>query len=144
MSINNSDLDIWIENEWNVLFQGKHGVGKTATVMAAFNRHDLNWKYFSAATMDPWVDFIGIPKEKMDEDTGESHITLVQPKGLREVEALFLDELNRAPKKVRNAVMELIQFRSINGIPFPNLKFIWAAINPDDEEDADTRYGVGS
>jgi hypothetical protein len=38
--------------------------------------------------------------------------------------------------------MELIQFRSINGTPFPNLKFIWAAINPDDEEMADSSYDV--
>jgi|AntRauTorcE11897_2_1112592.scaffolds.fasta_scaffold00078_51 hypothetical protein len=91
--------------------------------------------------MDPWVDFIGIPKEQEEAD-GSSYIALVQPKGLHQVEALFMDELNRAPKKVRNAVMELIQFKSINGIPFPNLRFIWAAVNPDDEEDADTSYDV--
>ena len=42
----------------------------------------------------------------------------------------IFDELNRAKPKVRNAVMELIQFRSINGIKFNNLRMIWAAINP--------------
>jgi hypothetical protein len=36
MAVNNADLDLWIENDWNVLFQGKHGVGKTATVIEAF------------------------------------------------------------------------------------------------------------
>ena len=30
--------------------------------------------------------------------------------------------------------MELIQFKSINGRVFPNLKIVWAAINPEDEE----------
>jgi hypothetical protein len=30
--------------------------------------------------------------------------------------------------------MELIQFKSINGHKFPKLRFIWAAINPDDDE----------
>jgi hypothetical protein len=30
--------------------------------------------------------------------------------------------------------MELIQFKSINGRKFPNLKVVWAAINPDDHE----------
>ncbi len=30
--------------------------------------------------------------------------------------------------------MELIQFKSINGRKFPNLKAVWAAINPADEE----------
>jgi len=79
--------------------------------------------------MDPWVDFIGVPKEQSD-DKGQ-FLDLVRPKDFRddEVEALFFDEYNRAPKKVQNAVMELIQFRSINGRKFSNLRFIWAAIN---------------
>lgn len=141
MSFDQNKLDFYISQEVNVLFRGKHGVGKTAMVKEAFEKAGLDWRYYSAATMDPWVDFIGIPKEQTDE-AGNSHIGLVLPKGLHEVEALFMDELNRAPKKVRNAVMELIQFRSINGTPFPNLKFIWAAINPDDEEAADTSYDV--
>ena len=44
-----------------------------------------------------------------------------------------MDEFSRAHKKVRNAVMELIQFKSINGRKFKNLKIVWAAINPDDD-----------
>jgi hypothetical protein len=31
--------------------------------------------------------------------------------------------------------MELLQFKSINGRPFKNLRLIWAAINPDEEGD---------
>ena len=34
--------------------------------------------------------------------------------------------------------MELIQFKSINGKKFNNLRFIWAAVNPDDPEDVVT------
>jgi len=51
------------------------------------------------------------------------------------VEAIFIDEYNRSHKKIRNATMELIQFKSINGRKFPNLKVVWAAINPNEEED---------
>ena len=144
MNINDKEIDFWIENGLNVLFEGRHGVGKTAMVTEAFDRNGLNWRYFSAATMDPWVDFIGVPKEKVDESTGESFIELIRPMGFHDgkVEALFFDELNRAPAKVRNAVMELIQFKSINGKKFPNLKFVWAAINPEDEKDSDTSYDV--
>jgi hypothetical protein len=40
--------------------------------------------------------------------------------------------VHNSPKKVRNAVMELLQFRSINGKRFNNLRFVWVAINPDD------------
>ena len=180
MSINSQKLDFWIENEQNVLFVGKHGVGKTAIVKDAFERHNLSYKYFSASTMDPWVDFIGVPKEKklglvseqmslikdltnLDkslavewilnnwrlteaaankvinhvlEDNKSSYLDLIRPEAFAtgDVEALFFDEFNRSPKKVRNAVMELIQFKSINGYRFPKLKLIWAAVNPEDDD----------
>lgn len=131
-----ANIDFWIKNGYNVLFRGKHGVGKTATILESFGRNNLKWQYFSASTMDPWVDFIGVPKERIDEN-GNSYLDLVRPKHFQEdkVEAIFLDEFNRSSKKVRNAVMELIQFKSINGKKFNNLKIIWAAINPEDDED---------
>lgn len=174
-------LDFWVKHNKNVLFIGKHGVGKTAMVKETFDRHGLNWRYFSASTMDPWVDFIGVPREKTDNklpeqfeilkelasldvalakewvesnwklgpdsaqrvvdhtinrEQGLTYLDLVRPQTFAagEVEALFFDEYNRSPKKVRNAVMELIQFKSINGMKFPNLKIVWAAINPDEDE----------
>lgn len=133
--LNDSNIDFWIKNNLNVLLRGKHGVGKTARILEAFKRHNLKFQYFSASTMDPWVDFIGVPKEKIDEN-GNSYLDLVRPKVWQDdsVQAIFLDEFNRSSKKVRNAVMELIQFKSINGKVFKNLKFVWAAINPEDEE----------
>ncbi len=141
--ISESKLKFWIENNQNVLFVGKHGVGKTARVLNAFEESKLKWLYFSASTLDPWVDFIGIPKEVKDAN-GNSYIDLVRPKAFAEddVEAIFLDEYNRSPKKVRNAVMELIQFKSINGKKFKNLRIIWAAINPDEEGDGEEGYDV--
>jgi len=128
-------LDFWLKNNLNVLLIGPHGVGKTARVLDAFERAKLRYRYFSAATMDPWVDFVGIPKEVKD-DKG-SYLELVLPKDLRDdnIDALFFDEFNRSHKKVRNAVMELIQRKSINGRKFHNLRVVWAAINPDDEEE---------
>lgn len=140
--IDDKKLDFYIEHDYNVLMRGRHGVGKTAIIKAAFERAGLNWKYFSASTMDPWVDFVGVPEKVTDED-GRSYIDLVRPKNFQndEVEAIFLDEFNRAKPKVRNAVMELIQFKSINGVPFRNLRMIWCAINPEDDE-ADLHYDV--
>ena len=119
------------ENDFNVLLVGGHGVGKTAMVKEVFDDLGWTWKYFSASTIDPWVDLVGVPKEK------DGVLELVRPASLDfdNVEAIFLDEYNRAPKKVRNAVMELIQFGSINGKKFPKLKVVMAAINPDDDDD---------
>lgn len=129
-------LKVYVQHGKNVLFVGKKGVGKTSIVRALWDVEGLNYKFFSAATMDPWVDFLGIPREQVGDD-GEKYIDLVRPKEFQDdtIEALFFDEFNRAPKKVRNAVMELIQFKSINGKKFSNLKVVWAAINPEDDED---------
>jgi len=136
LSVKDETMDQWIKNENNVLLAGLQGVGKTAMIKAAFERNGLNWRYFSAATMDPWTDFVGVPKERTNEK-GESYLDFVLPKDFADdsVEALFFDEFNRAPKKVRNAVMELMQFKSINGRHFKNLKVVWAAVNPKDSED---------
>lgn len=84
--------------------------------------------------MDPWIDFIGVPKTV--HKNGQDVLELVKPQEFAndEIEAIFFDEFNRAPSKVINAVMELIQFKSINGKRFNNLKVVWAAINPYDEE----------
>lgn len=128
-------LEHFIDIGFNVLLEGTHGLGKTAIIKKAFEKKGLKWKYFSAATMDPWIDFIGVPKTVTRPD-GEEELILVKPREFAndEVEAIFFDEFNRAPDKVINAVMELIQFRSINGKPFHNLKVVWVAINPYDED----------
>jgi hypothetical protein len=85
--------------------------------------------------MDPWVDFVGVPRPLKRRD-GKTVLELVRRPELvdEEVDALFIDEFNRAPAKVRNAAMELLQFQSVNGHRFNRLKTVWAAINPGDEE----------
>jgi hypothetical protein len=134
-----SKLDFWFKNNRNVLFVGKHGTGKTSQIKSCFERngleHGKTYLYFSASTLDPWVDLVGVP-EKTTDSEGNTYLELVRPKALSkgDVVAIFFDEFNRSVKKVRNAVMELMQFKSINGLVFPNLKCVWAAINPEDDE----------
>jgi hypothetical protein len=119
----------------NVLLEGKHGTGKTSLIQKVFGDNCKHWLYFSGSTLDPWVDFIGVPKEI--EKNGEHVLSFVLPEKMADnkVEAIFIDEYNRSHKKIRNGVMELIQFKSINGRKFPNLKVVWAAINPSDDDD---------
>jgi GTPase SAR1 family protein len=133
-------LRLYLKLNKNVLLEGRHGVGKTAIIEKIFNENfgENGWIYFSSSTLDPWVDLIGIPKESISKNT--SYLDFVLPKRMIDtnLQAIFFDEYNRSHKKIRNATMELIQFKSINGRKFPNLKVVWAAINPsDDEEDYD-------
>lgn len=130
-------LEYYAKLNYNVLMIGLHGIGKTAITKAVFNKmYGTKWRYFSAPTLDPWVDFVGVP-ETVTDANGKRWLELVRPKFIAEdqVEALFFDELNRSSDKVQNAIMELTQFKTINGFPLANLKVIWGAINPADDED---------
>jgi len=131
-------LKFWYEHGLNVMLIGKHGVGKTQKMLKALEGLDLvlgkDFLYFSAATLDPWVDFVGVPKETSVD--GETFLDLVRPRIWNDnIKVIILDEFNRAPKKVRNAVMELVQFKSINGMKINSLKCIWVAENPSDDEE---------
>lgn len=114
------------EKGYNVLFIGSHGVGKTTIVMELAKKMGLKVKYFSASTLDPFTDIIGIPAPDKETNT----LKFYQPLDLKEADLVFFDELNRSHPKVQNAVLELIQFKSINGNKFPKLKCVWAAMNP--------------
>jgi MoxR-like ATPase len=122
-------LDQWVQLGVNVLLIGEKGVGKTQRVIDAFKRNNLKFAYFSGSTLDPWIHLIGIPKVRGAE--GQEKMDFILPSNLDEdIEALFIDEYNRTHKLVKNALLELQQFKSINGRKFPKLKMVWAAINP--------------
>jgi len=136
----NDTLDQWIKNNCNVLIHGLHGIGKTSLVFDAFNRQ--GWKlgtdylYFSAPTMDPHTDIYGVPFVSTN-SSGVKVLEMIRPANINNLslKAIFIDEVNRSHKKIRNALMELIQFKSINGTPFPSLRVVWAAVNPDSDDD---------
>jgi hypothetical protein len=131
------------KNNFNVLLIGHAGVGKTSMVKSVFESLNIKYLYYSCPTMDPWVDFVGVPHEVQDEN-GVKYLDLVRPKAFAydEVEAIFMDEYNRSNQKIRNSVMELMQFKSINGKKFNNLKLVWAAINPSQDDGSGKKYDV--
>jgi hypothetical protein len=126
-------LKLAIESEYNILLSGIHGIGKTYAVMQAVE--DLGWKmkYYSTATLDPYVDLVGVPVPS--ELEGENPVLkMVRPREIDEVDVVFFDELNRADPRTLNAVLEAVQFRTINGEPLKNLKCVIGAINPAGED----------
>ena len=119
----------------NVMLMGKHGVGKTAAIIAACKRRGWTLWYKSAPLMDPDIDFGGIPVPNKKTQTLDF---FVQPQ-LFEAEVIFLDELNRAPQRTLNMIFEIVQFRTINGKPLPRLKAIHTGINPPGEGQYDVQ-----
>jgi MoxR-like ATPase len=123
-------LQIYAENNLNVLLIGPHGIGKTTMVMQIADTLGVKLKYYSASTLDPWADLVGIPKPVEETES----LKYYRPQDLEEAEFVFFDELNRAHPRVLNAVLEIIQFKRINGKPLKNLRMVWAAINPPGED----------
>ena len=110
----------------NVLLVGSHGIGKSSIVKALAEELNLKLQYYSASTLDPWADLVGIPVP----DKERRVVDFYRPTGIQEAEFIFFDELNRAHPKVLQTLLEIIQFKSINGIKLKNLKMVWGAINP--------------
>jgi hypothetical protein len=125
----------------NVLMCGLSGVGKTTLIIETFTKlygeMNVDWMMFNGGTVDPWLNFIGIPKTVINA-RGEEVTRIIPPESFPStVRAIFFDEINRAPDSVQNGLMELIHTKSINGRKFDNLEVVWGAINP-----AEDRYKV--
>jgi hypothetical protein len=112
----------------NVLLEGDHGVGKSSILFGVARDLGLQMKYFSASTLDPFADLVGVPLPMTDGRT--PCLLYLRPDSIQQAEVMFFDEFNRAHPKVLNAVFEIIQFHTINGEPLPRLRCVVAAINP--------------
>lgn len=136
VKLTDNKIDQWIKLGQNVLIIGEKGTGKTTCVLEGFKRNKLKYSYFSGSTLDPWIHLLGIPKVK--EVDGKERMEFILPVNLDDdIEALFIDEYNRVPPLVANALLELQQFKSINGRKFPKLKLVWGAINPPNDPNSD-------
>lgn len=133
--LSSNKLQQCIDANLNVLLIGEFGTGKTERVLSTFEKNfGDKWAFLNGATADPWTDLIGIPAIR--EENGESYIKYVRPEEINDnIEGIYIDELNRAKTATRNALLELIQFKSINGRKFPKLRVIWSSINPPPDED---------
>lgn len=126
MAISVTQLQAYMRADFNILITGQAGTGKTAMLKKAADNLGLKMKYYSASTLDPFADLVGLPIPDMETRSVE----YFRPTEVDDAEIIFFDELNRADTKTLNTVFEIIQFRSINGERLPKLKCVVAAINP--------------
>lgn len=125
-SVNVRSLKGYISAGRNIIISGRHGVGKTAKLKEAVDQLGLSLKYYSASTLDPYTDLVGIPVPQNETKTVEYY----RPHEIDKAEVIFFDEINRADPKTLNTLMEIILNHSINGEPLPKLKAVVAAMNP--------------
>lgn len=119
----------YLHHNLNLLIIGRHGTGKTESVMQLAEAHNLNMKYYSCSTLDPYTDLVGVPVPHTDKE-GKEYLKMIRPQDIDQAEFIFFDEFNRADRKTHNAIFEIVQFRTINGESLPNLRCCWAAMNP--------------
>lgn len=146
VNVSDALIDQWIACGVNAMLIGARGTGKTQRVKEGFERNFKKFGFYSGATMDPHTDLIGVPRVAISDKSQQEVLKYVRPEEIDEdIEAFFVDEFNRSKDAVKNALMELIQFKTINGKKFPNLKVVWAAINPppSEEDDEEDHYLVG-
>jgi hypothetical protein len=122
------NADTYIKHNMNVMLIGLHGTGKTETVRQIAADMGYKVKSYSCSTLDPFTDLVGVPIPK--EENGRTVLKMIRPIDIDEAEIVFFDELNRARPEVQDAVLEIINNKTINGEPLPKLKCCWAAINP--------------
>lgn len=133
-SLSEAEMDKFFASGANVLVVGLHGTGKTTSMEDCFRKNKVPYIKYCGATMDPYLELVGVPH--IDKDTKGPFMEMIQRKEIRDcqAEAILFDEINRAPKQARNAIMEILQYGTVNGKKFGNIKRIWATANPHDED----------
>lgn len=122
----------------NLYLQGPPGVGKTARLKAEVRRIGAQEIYFSGPTLT--VDGVAVPFPDEGQLTTLVLRHFVEDDGRDKV--VFLDEIWRAPRAVRNLFLEILQEGSIAGVPITRLRTVVAANNP--REYAGLKMDVGT
>lgn len=119
-----------VEKQVNVpvLLVGTMGVGKSQIMAQIAKELGINLIDLRLAQQESG-DLIGLPYKNGDNNTHWARPEWWPKEGTRGI--LFLDEINRAPNDVRQAVFQLVLDRRLHTHVLPDGWFVAAAMNPD-------------
>jgi hypothetical protein len=98
----------WISHRLNVLFRRRNRDETASMVRAALDHAGLKWH-------------ASPPTASIEQILADGSI-----------EAIFFDDIDRMPKRLRNDILDLLRSKRED---FPNLKVIWAAVSLTDDGD---------
>lgn len=117
------------------LLMGQHGIGKTDSVKQFALENGYNFIDLRLGTQEPG-DLLGLADFEKDENGEIIATKFFRPNWFptEGKHVVFLDEINRAPKYVLQAVFQLILDRRIHNHVLPEETIVVAAANPDTED----------
>lgn len=110
-------LRFGIRTGGNVMTFGPAGIGKTEMAMQACAEEEFDYVYLNLSVLES-PDLNGLP---MIDETGEFPVSRYAPPaqfplaGRGKKKVLLVDEADKAKPELQNPMLELFQFRSING-----------------------------
>jgi hypothetical protein len=108
-----------IQSQGNVCFLGRRGTGKTHIAMQATKENNLKLNYLNLATLER-SDVVGLPLLHDDGDVVKYKAPYYLPplKENQKADTVILfDEVDKAPPEVTAPLLEILQFRTVNGQP---------------------------
>jgi hypothetical protein len=119
-----SMLRYQIRQGGNLLTFGPAGIGKTEMAMQACTAEGYDFRYVNLSVLEA-PDLLGLPEIVEEEADGRkvkrsdyALPKMLPPRGsLSKPVVLLVDELDKAKPELQNPMLELFQFKSINGNP---------------------------
>jgi len=115
-----------------VLMIGTHGCGKNFFFERLAETLKLRFQVYDASKA-MFEDILGFPdmKSLMEEDPAKRKIKYLQtPMSILDKDIVLVDEISRAHVQMQNKWLEVIRSRQVMGVKAPDLKWVWAAMNP--------------
>lgn len=115
------------------LLIGQHGIGKTEVVKQFAKENHMPIRILQLGQMADAGDLIGL--QRIIEEANKSQFTIPDWFPTEPNTLIFIDELNRANKELRQAIFQLVSpDRMYNGLKLPDGCLVVAAMNPDVKE----------
>jgi hypothetical protein len=120
-----------------IMIWGRHGLGKTQTVMDFARRNNWRIAYCAPAQFEEMGDLHGMPNvvDPDEKISGDEYTIYSPPVWVPKDEGpgiLLLDDINRADDRILRGVMQLLQNFELQSWKLPQKWQIVATANPDD------------
>lgn len=107
----------FIRSNQNLFLFGQRGTGKTAIIMQAAAECKIKVNYINLSVIER-PDLCGYPNMHDPGDTITFKSPQFLPKLIDKADSIILfDEVDKAPPEVTAPLLEILQFKSINGVP---------------------------